>query len=484
MPKAAPRASLGGTLAAGRGQKPPGLRGSGPKDQAVAFRRRALERVAQALACLSVPGPYPYDGPCRGDPYGHPRWAEDPMEQTVVGIDVGSSKICTLVGEIREDAGLRIIGVGIVPSRGLRKGAIVNLTEATAAIAASVREAERASGYRIERAYVSISGPHIASLNSRGVIAVPRREEGVTVEDVDRALDAAGAVAIPYNRELLHIIPRHYIVDGQEGIRDPVGMYGFRLEVEAHVITASSMVIQNLVKGVAAAGVEVEEMVLGPLAAGDAVLTENEREVGVVLVDIGGGTTDIAIFIDGTVWHTASLGIGGEYITNDIAIGLRLPTEVAEQVKIRYGHARPTQVGQEERFPAEPFGESGPQMLPRWKMAEIIEARAAEILEMVQTDIQRSGYDGLLPAGIVLCGGIAQLPGILELAREVLGLPVRVGRPQGLVGLVDRIGGPAFATAAGLMSWGMTTDVRRPLPKGGPSLAKRLREWLRALLPG
>ena len=406
------------------------------------------------------------------------------MEQTVVGIDVGSSKICTLVGEIREDVGLRIIGVGIVPSRGLRKGSVVNLTEATAAIAASVQEAERSSGYRIERAYVSLSGPHIASLNSRGVIAVPRREEGIAVEDVDRALDAAGAVAIPYNRELLHVIPRHYIVDGQEGVRDPVGMHGFRLEVEAHVITASSMAIQNLVKCVAAAGVEVDEMVLGPLAAGDAVLTENEREVGVVLVDIGGGTTDIAIFIDGTVWHTASLGIGGEYITNDIAIGLRLPTEVAEQVKVRYGHARPAQVGQDERFPAEPFGESGPQMLPRWKMAEIIEARAAEILEMVQTDIKRSGYDGLLPAGVVLCGGVAQLPGMPELARELLGLPVRVGRPQGLVGLVDRISGPAFAVAAGLMGWGMTADVRRPLPRGGPSLGKRLREWLRALLPG
>jgi cell division protein FtsA len=223
------------------------------------------------------------------------------MEQTVVGIDVGSSKICTLVGEIREDVGLRIIGVGIVPSRGLRKGSVVNLTEATAAIAASVQEAERSSGYRIERAYVSLSGPHIASLNSRGVIAVPRREEGIAVEDVDRALDAAGAVAIPYNRELLHVIPRHYIVDGQEGVRDPVGMHGFRLEVEAHVITASSMAIQNLVKCVAAAGVEVDEMVLGPLAAGDAVLTENEREVGVVLVDIGGGTTDIAIFIDGGI---------------------------------------------------------------------------------------------------------------------------------------------------------------------------------------
>lgn len=406
------------------------------------------------------------------------------MEQTVVGIDVGSSKVCTLVGEIREDVGLRVIGVGIAPSRGMRKGAVVNLAEATAAIAASVQEAERTSGYRIERAYVSISGPHIASQNSRGVVAVSRREEGITAEDVSRALDSAGAISVPYNRELLHVIPRHYIVDGQEGVRDPVGMHGFRLEVEAHVVTGSSTVIQNLVKCVNGAGVEVDEVVLGPLAAGDAVLTENEREVGVVLVDIGGGTTDIAIFIDGTVWHTASLGIGGEYITNDIAIGLRLPPAVAEEVKIRYGHARPAQVGPEERFPAEPFGETSPQMLPRRKLAEIVEARVAEILEMVQTDIKRSGYEGLLPAGVVLCGGVAQLPGIGELAREVLGLPVRVGRPQGLVGLVDRISGPAFAVAAGLMGWGTVADVHRPLPRGGTSLGQRLREWLRALLPG
>lgn len=368
--------------------------------------------------------------------------------------------------------------------RGLRKGAVVNLAEATAAIAASVQEAERTSGYRIERAYVSISGPHIASQNSRGVVAISRREEGITGEDVSRALDSAGAISVPYNRELLHVVPRHYIVDGQEGVRDPVGMHGFRLEVEAHVVTGSSTVIQNLVKCVNGAGVEVDEVVLGLLAAGDAVLTENEREVGVVLVDIGGGTTDVAIFIDGTVWHTASLGIGGEYITNDVAIGLRLPPAVAEEVKVRYGHARPAQVGPEERFPAEPFGETSPQMLPRRKLAEIVEARVAEILEMVQTDVKRSGYDGLLPAGVVLCGGVAQLPGIVELAREVLGLPVRVGRPQRLVGLVDWISGPAFAVAAGLMTWGLTTEAHRPVSREGPSLGRRLREWLRALLPG
>ena len=406
------------------------------------------------------------------------------MERTVVGIDVGSNKVCTLVGEVREEGGLRIVGVGIVPSRGLRKGVVVNVAEATAAIAASVEEAERTSGYRIERAYVSLSGTHISSLNSRGVVAVSRREEGIAVEDVDRALDAAGAVAVPHNRELIHVVPRYYVVDGQEGVRDPLGMHGFRMEVEAHVVTGSTTAIQNLIKCVTGAGVEVDEVVLASLAAGDAVLAENEREMGVVLVDMGGGTTDIAIFIDGTVWHTVTLGIGGEYVTNDVAIGLRLPTEAAEEVKIRYGHARPAQVGPEERFPAEPFGESSPQVLPRWKLAEIIEARVEEMLGMVLQEIKRSGYDGLLPAGLVLCGGTAQLPGIVELARDVVGLPVRIGTPQGLVGLVDRISGPAYAVAAGLVGWGLMADTRRPLPKGGPSVGRRFLNWLRALLPG
>lgn len=388
------------------------------------------------------------------------------------------------MGEVRGEGNLRIIGVGVTPSRGLRKGVVVNVADATAAIAASVEEAERASGYEIERAYVSLSGTHISSINSRGVVAVSRRGEGIAVEDVDRALDAAGAIAVPYNRELVHVIPRYYIVDEQEGVRDPLGMHGFRVEVEAHVVTGSTTAIQNLVKCVTGAGIEVDELVLSSLAAGDAVLEENERELGVVLVDIGSGTTDIAIFIEGTIWHTVTLGIGGEYIANDIAIGLRLPTRAAEEVLVRYGHARPAQVSEEERFPAEPFGESNVQTLPRWKLAEIIEARAEEMLKMIVQEIKRSGYDGLLPAGVVLCGGVAQLPGIQDLAREAMGLPVRVGQPRGLVGLVDRVNSSPYAVAAGLVSWGLMADARRPLPKGGPQWWKRFTGWLRALLPG
>ena len=405
------------------------------------------------------------------------------MERTIVGIDVGSSKVCTLVGDVDDDGGLRVIGVGLVPSRGVRQGVVVNVADATAAIAASVDNAERTSGYKIERAYVGISGTHVSSLNSRGVVGISRREHGITVDDVDRALDAAYAIAVPYNQEVLHVIPRGYVVDGQGGVRDPVGMYGYRLEVETHIVTGSSTSIQNLVKCVEGAGVEVDELVLTSLAAGNGVLTDTEREMGVVLADIGAGTTDIAIFIDGSVWHTITLGIGGEYITGDVAIGLRLPPDAAEQVKMQYGHARAAQVLPEERFTVSAFGGESPHIVPRWKLAEIIEARVEEVISMIQQEIKRSGYDGLLPAGVVLCGGTAQMSGIQELSRDVVGLPVRVGPPQRLRGLVDNISNPAHAVGAGLIDWGLTMDTRPQLRKPAPGAGRRFLDWFRALLP-
>jgi cell division protein FtsA len=406
------------------------------------------------------------------------------VERTIVGIDVGSGKTCTLVGEVDDGGDVRVIGVGLVPSRGIRKGVVINVAEATAAITASIEQAERMSGYKIERAYVGLSGTHVSSLNSRGVVGISRREDGITVEDVDRALDAAHAIAVPHNQEVVHVIPRGYVVDGQSGVRDPVGMHGFRLEVEAHIVTGSTTAIQNLVKCVEGAGVEVDELVLASIAAGGSVLTETEREMGVVLADIGAGTTDMAIFIEGTVWHTVTLGMGGEYITGDIAIGLRLPPTVAEQVKVQHGHARAAQVSPEERFTVSAFGGETPQVVPRWKLAEIVEARAEEMLSMVQQEIKRSGYDGLLPAGVVLCGGTAQLSGIQELGRDILGLPVRVGVPQELYGLVDRVSNPSHAVGAGLVGWGMTVDTRPQLRKTGPGLGRRFLNWLRAFLPG
>jgi cell division protein FtsA len=401
-----------------------------------------------------------------------------------VGIDVGSSKVCTLVGEVDDVGDVRVIGVGLVRSRGVRKGVVVNVADATAAIAASVEKAEHTSGYKVERAYVGLSGTHVSSLNSRGVVGISRREQGITAEDVDRVLDAAHAIAVPHNQEVVHVIPRGYVVDGQADVRDPLGMHGFRLEVEAHIVIASSTSIQNLVKCVEGAGVEADELVLASIAAGDAVLTDTEREMGVVLADVGAGTTDIAIFIDGTVWHTVTLGVGGEYITGDVAIGLRLPPDVAEQVKTQYGHARASQISPDERFTVSPFGGGVPQAVLRWKLAEIIEARAEELLSMVQQEIKRSGYDGLLPAGVVLCGGTAQLSGLQELGRDIFGLPVRVGTPQAFHGLVDQVANPAHAVGAGLMGWGVTVDTRPQLRKPDSGVGRRFLNWLRVFLPG
>jgi len=406
------------------------------------------------------------------------------LERTIVGIDVGTTKICTLVGEVNEAGELNIVGVGVAPSRGMRKGMVINVAEATEAIAASVEKAERTSGYQIERAYVSIAGSHISGVNSRGVVAISRGEGGITTDDIDRALEAAQAIAIPHNQEVLHIVPRTFTVDGQNGIRDPIGMYGFRLEVEAHIVMGASSAIQNLVKCVEALDIGVVELVLGPLAAGAAVLTDTEREMGVVLADIGGGTTDIGVFIEGSVWHTTVLAVGGNHLTNDLAIGLRAPFTVAENLKIEYGQARSDAVGLDETVEVDMFGDNGHQRVSRRLLAQILEARAEEICHLIRQEIKRSGYDGLLPAGVVLCGGSAQLAGFPELAREVLQLPVRVGAPRDLKGLVDTISSPAFATSVGLLRWGLQQHtVRRPRRRGG-SLGQRLIQWLRAFLPG
>ncbi|NLF00105.1 MAG: cell division protein FtsA [Anaerolineales bacterium] len=406
------------------------------------------------------------------------------MEHTIVGIDVGSSKVCTLVGEIDDNNKTRIIGVGLVPSRGVRKGVVVNVGEATAAIASSIERAEQTSGYKIERAFVSLSGTHISSINSRGVVGISRRERGIAEEDVDRVLEAARAIAVPHNNEVVHVIPRDYLVDGQGGVRDPVGMHGFRLEVETHIVTGASTSIQNLVQCVEGTGVAVDELVLSSLAAGDAVLTDTEREMGVVLADIGAGTVDLAVFIDGTVWHTTVMGVGGEYITADVAIGLRLQPAVAEQIKVQHGHAQANQVSPDARVTLSPFGEETPQVIPRWKLAEIVEARIEEIVLMIQQEIKRSGYDGLLPAGVVFTGGTAQLPGLCDLGREVFGLPVRVGAPsKELQGLVDQVLKPAYSVGVGLMGWGGTVSQRPQLRKEGPSGGKRLMDWLKAFLP-
>jgi cell division protein FtsA len=410
------------------------------------------------------------------------------LERTIVGIDVGTTKVCTLIGEVDEGGQVCVVGVGVAPSQGLTKGVVVNVEDATKSVAASIEKAERVSGYSIEAAYLGLAGKHIASVNSRGVVAVGRGERYITEDDVARAIEAAQAIAVPHSREIVHVLPRSYILDGQEGVRDPVGMMGFRLEVEAHIVTGAVPSIRNLVQCLENAHVEVNELVLQPLASAEAVLTLDERETGVALVDAGGGTTDVAILAEGAIGHSVVLPVGGNNLTNDLAVGLRTPFSVAEQLKIRYGHALPEMVDPAEMIDVTAFGEAEIKTLPRRELVEILEARCEEICAMVQEEIRRSGFEGLLPAGVVLTGGTADLPGFKELAAEMLQMPVRVGRARNVGGLADAVSNPAYATAVGLLQWGLRNgSPEKRTPKRGESawseLFIKFKEGLRALLP-
>ena len=373
------------------------------------------------------------------------------MEEIIVGIDVGTTKVCTLVGRVEDDKSIRILGVGIEPSEGIKKGVIVDLGAASQAITRSVKKAESTSGLEITSALVSIAGAHVSSVNSRGAAAV----NGNVIEqyDIDHALEQAQAVAIPYDREIIHVIQRGFSVDGQDGIRNPKGMHGYRLEVEAHIITASAATVDNLRQCVGAAGVEIQQFVLNPLASAEVVLTEQERQMGVAVCDIGGGTTDLAIYVNGDVWHTMVLSVGGNHVTQDIAHGLRLPFAQAEDVKKQQGYAVRAEVGAEEYFSIRPFGEDHPVQINRKELAHIIEARVEEIFSLTLQEIKRSGYDGLLPAGMVLTGGASALPGLKRVAGNVLNMPVHVAQPENLLGLVDRLNSPAYSTSVGLLRW-------------------------------
>lgn len=407
-------------------------------------------------------------------------------EPIIVGIDIGTSKICTLVARVEDGSNLRILGVGIEPSQGLRKGSVVDLNAAASAISHSVEKAERTSGFEINAALVSLAGSHVSSINSRGVVGITGGI--VELEDIDRALDAAQAVAIPHNREIIHVIQRGFIIDGQDGIRTPIGMHGYRLEVEAHIITASSSTVENLRQCVGASGIDVSQFVLNPLASGEVVLSETERQMGAAVVDIGGGTSDMAIYIDGDVWHTMVLAVGGNHVTSDIAHGLRLPISQAEEVKLKFGHALRSGVNPEEQFTVRSFGGEEPARIDRVELANIIEARLEEIFYLVLQEIRRSGYDGLLPAGVVLTGGSSLIPGTRQLASQVMGLPTRIGKPQNLIGLTDQLDSPAYSTSVGLLEWALLmseTDqyIDRHGPKRAKSWSEQLKDLLRRLLP-
>jgi cell division protein FtsA len=411
-------------------------------------------------------------------------------EPIIVAIDIGTTKICTLVGREEAPGQLRILGVGVEPSQGVRKGVVVDMVAASQAVVRSVEKAERSCGLEIDCALVSLAGSHVSSVNSRGVVGVAGRmiDEG----DIARAIDAAKAVNIPHNREIIHIIQRGFSIDGQEGIRKPLGMHGYRLEVETHIITASAASVENLRQCVGAAGVEVTQFVLNPLASAEVVLTETERDMGVVICDMGGGTTDMAIYIGGDVWHTNVLAVGGDHITSDIAHGLRLPITQAEEIKIKHGHAIRDEVDAKESFSVKPFGEEQPVEINRRELADVIEARVEEIFSLVMQEIKRSGYDGLLPAGMVLTGGSSALPGIRSLASRTLNLPVRIAMPENLVGMSDKIMSPAFSTSVGLLKWALLmTDIYVHPTRSGIRIGtssggiewESVKNFLRRLLP-
>ena len=409
-------------------------------------------------------------------------------EPIIVGIDIGTTKICTLVGRVEEDGLLRILGVGIEPSRGMRKGVPVDVRAVTQAVSRSIEKAERTSGLEIASALVSLAGSQVSSVNSRGVVGVSGRT--IDENDVIRSMEAARAVAIPHNREIIHVIQRGFTVDGQPGIRMPLGMHGYRLEVETHIITVAASAVENLRNCVHDAGSEVSQFVLNPLASAEVVLSETEREMGVVVCDVGGGTTDMAIFIEGDVWHTMILGVGGDHITSDIAHGLRLPTPQAEEIKIQHGYAVEAEVREDEEFHVRPFGEDMPLQIRRKELALIIEARVEEIFSLVLQEIKRSGYDGLLPAGLVLTGGSSAIPGIRTIASQVLGLPVRIAQPENLVGMTDKLYSPAFSTSVGLLRWSMLMtaiggEVSQPTKssKGGGYDWDYVKSLIRRLFP-
>ncbi len=408
------------------------------------------------------------------------------MGDLVVGLDVGTHKICTVVGEVRPED-VYVVGLGIEPSDGMKKGVVNDVGALSSAIAKSIRKAEKSSGYDINRAFVSVAGSHISSLTSRGLATIVG-SRSVQAEDLEKAMSVARNIAIPHNREILHVVPRSYTLDSQDGIRSPIGMHCFRLEVDAHIITASTTSLANLEDAVESAGVLVDRFILNPLAAGDAVLTDHEREMGAVIIDIGGGTTDLAIFIDGTVWHTAIIPVGGNHVTQDITYWMRVPFGLAEQVKIQRGHADMNAVNESEVFPVEPFGG---EILPvsRRDLAMVIEARFEEIFELVEKEIKRSGYAGLLRAGAVITGGSSQLPGYRDLASRIINLPVRLAHPERITGIADTLKNPAYSTSVGLLRLGLEMDTM-----SGPELAasmglpvsnwgRRMNDFLRRFLP-
>jgi len=380
-------------------------------------------------------------------------------DRYLVGLDVGTSKVCAIVGELLDDGGLDVVGIGVAESRGIRRGVIVNLEAAVDSIKKAVDEAELMAGVEIDAVHLSMAGPHIKGFNSRGVIAVAGKSREITRDDVRRAIEAAKAVSLPAGREILHVLPQDFVVDEQDGIGAPVGMTGARLEVNVHIVTSATTATQNLVSCVNRAGVGVIDTVVEQIGAAEAVLTPDEKELGVALVDIGGGTTDIAIFERGSLWHTAVIGVGGDHFTSDIAVGLRMPIPDAEKLKRKCGCALSAMVDEDETIDVASVGGRRSRVMARRILSEILQPRAEEIFHLVWDEIRRAGYEKSLNSGIVLTGGGAILEGMPEIAEQIFDLPIRRGVPTGIGGLADHVGSPAFATAVGLVLYGQRHQV-------------------------
>jgi cell division protein FtsA len=372
----------------------------------------------------------------------------------LVGLDLGTSKVAAVIGEADEYGQLHVTGVGVAPSEGLRKGVVVNIEKTVQAAQQAVAVAERMAGVRVESVIVTLGGPHLTSQNSHGVVAVSRASNEIGVEDVDRVVEAARAVSVPNDRQVIHVLPRAFTVDGQEGVKEAVGMTGRRLEVETHIVTAASTSLQNVIKCVHQSGFDIDEVVSHGLASGEGVLTPNEMELGVCLVDIGAGTTDVVVYDEGSALHLAVLPVGGNHVTSDIAIGLRTTLTEAETLKLNYGHTLPELIPLEERIEVRQVGGDRLQPTPRRYLADIIGPRMREIFTMAREEVKRSGYDGLLPAGVVVTGGGARLMGTTDAAQAVFDSAVRLGLPSDIGGLADRVAGPSFAAAVGLLKWG------------------------------
>jgi cell division protein FtsA len=383
----------------------------------------------------------------------------------VAAIDVGTTKVCTIMGDIDSEGTLRILGVGVGPSQGLQKGLVVNVTEAKEAIRESIKKAERTAGYKLESAYVGVTGRHISSVNNHGVIAITRGDQLVRATDLKRVLQVAQTVKVPSDHKVLHIIPRTYVVDGQEGVKNPVGMHGFRLDVEAHIITAAVTSVQNLTKCIRGLGVEIDDLIMEPLASAEAVLSEEERNDGVMIADIGGGTTDIAVMKDDTICHTSVLPVAGHLMTRDISVGLGISPELAESMKKKYGNVSPTA---DNAVDAEKTLTEDGHAVSYRDLNEIIRIRVEELVRLIVMELPRTDYSKFIPAGLVLTGGSANLPGIAELAQEVARIPVRVGEPVSLYGVSDELKDPAYATSVGLLLWKMRNQsVHTWVPQSG-----------------